>query len=91
MKPIMQTAALAAALTLAACGSGGENQTNQMAGENAAMDNLSAGDPAAMNAMNAVDANMTMDANMATDANTENAMMNDLKTNDPDTNLANGL
>lgn len=91
MKPFMQTAALAAALTLTACGGGGENQANQMAGENAAMDNFSAGDPAAMNATGAIDANAAMDANMAMDANTQNAMMNDLKTNDPDTNLANGM
>jgi len=90
MKPYMQIAALAAALTLTACGGGGENQANQMAGENVAMDNLSASDPA-MNASGAVDANMSMDANMAMDANTQNAMMNDLKTNDPDTNLANGM
>jgi hypothetical protein len=91
MKPIMHTAALAAALTLAACGGGDNNQANLAAGENVAMDNMSATDPAAMNAMNAVDANMTMDANMAVDANTQNAMMNDLNTNDPDTNLANGM
>ena len=90
MKPFMHTAALAAALALAACG-GGDNQANTAAGENLAMDNLSATDPAAMNAMNAVDANMSMDANMAVDANTQNAMMNDLNTNDPDTNLANGM
>ena len=88
MKPIMHTAALAAALTLAACGGGDNNQANMAAGENVAMDNMSASDPAAMNA---VDANMTMDANMAMDANTQNAMMNDANTNDPDTNLANGM
>jgi hypothetical protein len=90
MKLFMQTAALAAALTLAACGGGGESQSNQMAGDNAAMDNLAVSDPAAMNATG-VDANMAMDANMAVDANTQNAMMNDLQTNDPDTNLANGM
>ena len=89
MKPFMHTAALAAALTLAACG--GDNQANQTAGENAAMDNLAVSDPAAMNAMNTMDANMAMDANMTMDANTHNAMMNDMKTNDPDTNLANGM
>ena len=32
-----------------------------------------------------------MDANVATNAETENMMMNDLTTNDADTNLANGL
>jgi hypothetical protein len=93
MKPIMHTAALAAALTLAACGGGGD-QANVAAGDNLAMDNMSATDPAAMNAVDAnmmMDANMTTDANMAVDANTQNAMMNDLKTNDPDTNLANGM
>jgi hypothetical protein len=32
-----------------------------------------------------------MDGNMATNATTENMMMNDMNTNDPDTNLANGM
>ena len=32
-----------------------------------------------------------MDANMATNADTENLMLNDLTSNDADTNLANGL
>jgi hypothetical protein len=45
-----------------------------------------------------VDQNATMatdagglDANVATNATTENMMMNDLTTNTPDTNLANGM
>jgi hypothetical protein len=32
-----------------------------------------------------------MDGNAVTNAETENMMMNDLTTNTPDTNLANGL
>ena len=94
MKFLMHSAALAAALTLAACG-GGESQTNDTAaGENAAMDNMMATDPAMMNGT--MDANAMMDANMmggnaTMDANTHNAMMKDATTNDADTNLANGM
>ena len=93
MKLLMKTAALAAALTLSACG-GGETQTNEMAADNAVMDNTMAMDPAMMNGTmdaNAMDANMTMDANGTVDANTVNAMAKDATTNDPDTNLANGM
>ena len=94
MKLLMQGAAFAAALTLAACG-GGETQSNDMAADNAMMMNDSTD-------MNGMDANMTMDANMmgangtmdanaTMDSNTHNAMMKDATTNDPDTNLANGM
>jgi hypothetical protein len=78
--------AAGAALALTACG-----------GNNNAADNAAMNDPA-MNSM-AVDNSMTadpamnggMDGNMATNATTENMMMNDMNTNDPDTNLANGM
>jgi hypothetical protein len=94
MKLLLNTAALAAVLTLAACG-GGETPTNNMAADNNIMtDNATAMDPAMMNDTmdaNAMGANMTMDANMAADANVANAMAKDATTNDPDTNLANGM
>ncbi len=96
MKLLMQIAALAATSTLAACG-GGDTQANQTAAENGMMDNGMATDAAAMNATGGMDANAMMgangmmDANATMDANTHNAMMNDMKTNDPDTNLANGM
>jgi hypothetical protein len=78
--------AAGAALALTACG-----------GTNNAADNAAMNDPA-MNSM-AVDNSMMadpamnggMDGNMATNATTENMMMNDMNTNDPDTNLANGM
>jgi hypothetical protein len=92
--------AAGAALTLAACG-GGETQSNEMAADNAMSDNMMmTNDAAAMNGMDAnmmmdangtMGANGTMDANATMDANTHNAMMKDATTNDPDTNLANGM
>ena len=75
--------AAGAALTVSACGGGSEAQNNDMAVENLAVDNLVMNDPAAMNDT------MNMDMN-ATD-NTQNAMMNDMTTNEADTNLANGM
>jgi hypothetical protein len=82
----------AAVLTLSACGGGGSeaNDANAMGTAN-----TMAIDPM-------MDPNMTMDANAmngagmtgtngAMDANTQNMMQRDATTNDPDTNLANGL
>ena len=82
----MRTLILAAgaALTLAACGGNNEgeaNDANMMATDNMMMD---------QNAMMANDMG-GMDANAATNATTENMMMNDMMTNSPDTNLANGM
>lgn len=74
-----------AALTLSACG-GGEseaNEQNAMMANDMMMDQNMAMDPA-MNGM------MT-DPNMAMDANTQNMVMQDMNTNDPDANLANGM
>ena len=84
----------AAVLTLSACG-GGDNEANDA---NAmGMDNGMAIDPM----MDPNMTNMTLDgnamggtgmgANGMTDANTQNMMMKDATTNDPDTNLANGM
>lgn len=74
-----------AALTLSACGGGGESEANELAVENLAVENLVVNDPA-------MDANLAtnMDVNM-TDPAIENAIANDLTTNTPDANLANGM
>ena len=92
--------AAGAVLTLAACG-GGETQSNEMAADNMMADNMMmTNDAAAMNGMDAnmmmdangmMGANGMMDANATMDSNTHNAMMKDATTNDPDTNLANGM
>ena len=82
--------AAGAALTLAACGGGNEaanTEANAMEMDNMAMDaNLT------------MDANMTdmnmggMDANMMTNGATEaNMVAQDMNTNSPDANLANGM
>ncbi len=76
----------AAALALTACG-------NPEPAANADMNAMSTDNMMIDPAMNA-DANAMaggMDANMATNSATENAMATDMNTNDPDTNLANGM
>ena len=91
MKYLIKGAALAAALTLAGCG-GGNSEANQAAADNnMAMDaNMMATDNMAM------DANMTMNGadmngNMGVDPATQNMIQQDMNTNAPDTNLANGM
>jgi hypothetical protein len=81
-----------AALSLAACGS------NRAETENADANLMVADNMATMDAnMMGMDANMSgnmggADANMMTNGTTEaNMMANDMNTNDPDTNLANGM
>ena len=76
------TMVAAAALTLSACSGGDEANTE------ANMVDMNAG----MNAtdMNGMDANMSINAADGMNA-TENAVVNDLTTNDPDANLANGM
>lgn len=76
-----------AALTLSACGGGGESEANELAVENLTVENLVVNDPAAM------DANMSanLDANVTMNSDTANAVANDLTTNTPDANLANGM
>jgi hypothetical protein len=85
----MRTIALAAvALALSACGgdSGGSDEANTLAADNLMVDdNLLLDTNASMNGMGG------MDANASTNAATENLMQKDATTNDPDTNLANGL
>jgi len=94
----MRTILLAGvALALSACGGGSDTATeggeanaltadNMMTDPNLMMDpNMSMDANASMNGMTGMDANATMDAN------TQNMMMKDATTNDPDTNLANGM
>jgi hypothetical protein len=84
--------AAGAALTLAACGGGetANSDANAMATDNLSMDANMTMDA---NAMDANAMNMGgMDANMATNMSAEgNMMANDMNTNAPDTNLANGM
>jgi hypothetical protein len=88
MNTTSKLATVLAFAALAACGGGGgqENNTdaNMMTDMNAGMTDMNAMD------MNAMDANMTMNAADGMNS-TENAMVNDMTTNSPDANLANGM
>ena len=86
------------ALATAACGGGETEATdaNTMAADNMMMDanmmmdgNVMMDANASMNGMTM--GGNTMGGNGAMDANTQNMMMKDAATNDPDTNLANGM
>ncbi|GAA4713718.1 hypothetical protein H9L13_04150 [Sphingomonas lutea] len=74
--------AAGAVLTLSAC-SPGDDAVNNEQNDNMMADNMMVDQNAAMTG--------GMDANMATNATTENMMMNDMMTNEADTNLANGM
>ena len=79
----------AAALALSACGSNDDgtaaNDANALGTDNLLMDdNLLLDSNLSINGTG-------LDANGAADSNTTNMMMKDATTNDPDTNLANGL
>ena len=84
MKTGIALAAMAGCMALAACG-GGNNDANTMNADDNLMTDLNAG---------MTDMNTTTDLNGVNAADgmnaTENAMVNDATTNDPDTNLANG-
>jgi hypothetical protein len=82
-----------AALAVSACSGGGNeaNEANAMAADNMMMDptmdpNLMMDQNGSMNG-----AAGAMGANGSMDANTQNMMQKDAATNDPDTNLSNGL
>jgi hypothetical protein len=77
-----------AALAVAACSSNDSANNTMNVDENLTTD-MNATDMNAMD-MNATDANMTMNAADGMNA-TENAVVNDLTTNSPDANLANGM
>ncbi len=82
------------ALAVAACGGGGDTKSgdaNMATSDNMTMDQNMALDPM----MNGT-GNMAMDPMMNGTANgadpaTQNMMQQDMNTNDPDTNLANGM
>ena len=88
-----------AALSLSACGGNSQtNEANTMATDNMMMDQNMMADQNMMMDSNmsnmGMDSNMSggMDANMATNAATESNMMaQDRNTNDPDSNIANGM
>lgn len=94
----MRMIALAAvALALSACGGGETNSSadgaNALGTDNMLMeDNMMLDANASMNGMDSMGGTGGMDANSSTNASTENMMMQkDATTNDPDTNLANGM
>jgi hypothetical protein len=71
----------AAALALAACGrDDAADEANVVAADNLVVTDDAMMDPA-----------MNADANLATDPAANNAVVEDLTTNDADTNLANGM
>ena len=74
-------------LALSACGSNNE-EANTLAVNNLVVEDLSNGSDTMM--MNGSDMN-AMDMNSMNSAETANAMATDMNTNDPDTNLANGM
>jgi hypothetical protein len=77
------------ALALSACGGGGEtaaNDSNAIMADNMLMDENLMLDPNA-----SINGTTGLDANASANATTQNLMEKDATTNDPDTNLANGL
>jgi hypothetical protein len=86
-----------AALALSACGGGG-SEANNMASDNMMLDqnmmmdeNMMMDANMSVNGMSTMDANGAMGADGAMGANAQNMTAMDAATNDPDTNLANGL
>ncbi|HEX8572322.1 MAG TPA: hypothetical protein VF759_06190 [Allosphingosinicella sp.] len=77
------------ALALAACGSGASDSaddSNSLAADNMMMDDNMMLDPNAP-----LNGSAGLDSNASVDSNTQNLIEKDAATNDPDTNLANGL
>lgn len=83
---------IGAALVLGACG----DRDTRSDEANMAADNMMVDENMAMDPMMNVDANMAMDPMMngttnGLDPTTQNMIEQDMNTNDPDTNLANGM
>lgn len=78
-----------ASLALSACGGGNADNANEV--DTLAVNNLIVDDGSANMMMNGDMNAMTGDSNMMMDSNTQNAIQQDMNTNDPDTNLANGI
>jgi hypothetical protein len=79
--------AAGAALTLAACGS--SEQTENTANTMATDANMLGSENVMMDQNGMTDG--AMNGNMTVDPATQNMMMQDMNTNSPDTNLANGM
>ena len=83
MRAIVTIPALACALALSGCGQGANTTDEQnLALENLTGENFMVDDENSLNAAG----NGSVD-----EQNTQNMMVNDATTNDPDTNLANGI
>ncbi|MDP9412607.1 MAG: hypothetical protein M3Q08_00605 [Pseudomonadota bacterium] len=82
--------ATGAALALTACGGGGEQADANTADAMATDANMMAADNMMMDE-NGMMNGAAMNGNMAADPTTQNMMMQDMNTNAPDTNLANGM
>ena len=80
--------AAGAVLALSACGSNNEANQTDLSVNNLVVEDLSNGSDTMM--MNGDDMN-AMDMNSMNGAETANAVATDMNTNDPDTNLANGM
>jgi hypothetical protein len=80
--------AAGAVLALSACGSNDEANQTDLSVNNLVVEDLSNGSDTMM--MNGGDMN-AMDMNSMNGAETANAVATDMNTNDPDTNLANGM
>ena len=80
--------AAGAVLALSACGSNNEANQTDLSVNNLVVEDLSNGSDTMM--MNGGDMN-AMDMNSMNGAETANAIATDMNTNDPDTNLANGM
>ncbi len=90
----MRILLIGAVLALSACGGGGETQTNEA--NMAASDNMMMDQNMTMDPMMNGTGNMAMDPMMngttnGIDPTTQNMMQQDMNTNSPDTNLANGM
>jgi hypothetical protein len=81
-------------LGLSACGGGEKSaeEANMMGADNMALDqNMTMDQNMTLDQNGSMNGMMNMDGNATMDANTHNMMMKDATTNDPDTNLANGV
>ena len=83
---------MGAALSLAACGGNDRaaEEANMAATDNMMMDANMSADPM-MNGTGTMAMDPMMNGANAMDPATQNAMQQDMNTNDPDTNLANGM
>jgi hypothetical protein len=85
------------ALAVTACGGGNKANNSATANNMMTTNTMTTSDPmmtngaAPMGTTGDMNSMGNMGGNMTMDANTQKAMEKDMKTNDPDTNLANGM